>query len=196
MADDPVVDNPTYMADIRHFFRPEDVQHMGDRGIPIGSYDDLKANATRVLAVTAPPNAFMPPDEAGKWSQNRWQTFLNWINTKYPEGTGTSTPGGGTGTGGVGPPPDRVRKNIADLDTDELALLTTAFLGLMDRDHTDPNRYLVLAGIHGRPPPIYCMHHEDRYAPWHRAYLRVFEDQLRTVPTCENVTLPYWDLTT
>lgn len=192
MADDPVVGNPTYMADIRHFFRPEDVQHMGDRGIPIGSYEDLKANATRVLAVTAPPNAYMPPDETGKWTQNRWQTFLNWINTKYPEGAGTP----GTGTPVEGPPPDRVRRNIADLGTDELALLTTAFQGLMDRDPTDPNSYLVLAGIHGRPPPIYCLHHEDRYAPWHRAYLRVFEDQLRTVPTCENVTLPYWDLTT
>jgi tyrosinase len=194
MAEDPVVPNPTYMADIRHFFRPEDVRHMGDRGIPIGSYEDLKASATRVLAVTAPPNAYMPPDQTGKWTQNRWQTFLNWINNKYPEGTATPQTGGGVAA--EGPAAERVRKNIADLGADELGLLETAFQGLMDRDPTDKNSYLVLAGIHGRPPPVYCMHHEDRYAPWHRAYLKVFEDQLRTVDGCDDVTLPYWDLAT
>lgn len=30
---------------------------------------------------------------------------------------------------------------------------------------------------------------------WHRAYLMQFEDALRSVPGCEDVTLPYWDFT-
>jgi len=30
----------------------------------------------------------------------------------------------------------------------------------------------------------------------HRVYLKIFEDALRSVPGCENVTLPYWDITT
>jgi hypothetical protein len=37
------------------------------------------------------------------------------------------------------------------------------------------------------------MHHEPRFNPWHRAYLKVFEDALRSVPGCEDVTMPYWD---
>ncbi len=32
--------------------------------------------------------------------------------------------------------------------------------------------------------------------PWHRAYLLGFENALRSVPGCEQVTLPYWDITT
>lgn len=195
MADDPVVPNPTYLGDIRFFFRDEDVQHMGDRGIPIGSYEDLKTNANRVLAVTAPPNAFMPPDTAGKWSQNRWQTFLNWINNQYPEGTTSPQTGGGAGTPTETPPADRMRKNVVDLGSDELELLKTAFTGLMDREPTDATSYVAIAGLHGQPGQ-HCMHHEDRFAPWHRNYLKVFEDQLRTIPECGNVTLPYWDLST
>ncbi|MDQ3934410.1 MAG: tyrosinase family protein [Actinomycetota bacterium] len=195
MADDPVGPNPTYMADIRHFFRPQDVRHMGDRGIHIGTYEDLKANATNVLGVVMPPGAFMPPDADGKWSANRAQTFKNWIVNKCPEGTATPQPGGGTTPGSGEGPADRVRKNVASLSADEIATLKTAFTGIMDREPTDPNSYFALAGIHGRPR-LLCLHHQDRYAPWHRAYLRVFEDQLRTVPGCEDVTMPYWDLST
>lgn len=190
-----VIANPTYMTDIRHFFRPEDVQHMGDRGIPIGTYEDLKANALRVLAVTTPPDAFMPPDAEGKWTADRAQTFKNWIVNQYPEGTATPQTGGGTPTGAGETPAARVRKNVASLSADEIETLGTAFTGLMEREPTDQNSYFALAGIHGRPRS-FCLHHQDRFAPWHRVYLKIFEDQLRLIPGCENVTLPYWDLST
>jgi hypothetical protein len=195
MADDPVIANPTYMADIRHFFRPEDVQHMGDRGIPIGTYGDLKTNALRVLAVVTPPDAFMPPDPAGKWSANRAQTFRNWIINKYPEGTATPQTGGGTQPSSGETPVSRRRRNVADLTPEEVEALKTAFSGIMAREPSDPNGYFALAGIHGRPGS-YCLHHQDLFAPWHRLYLKLFEDQLRTIPGCADVTLPYWDLST
>ena len=77
MADDGVADqvvaSPTYMADIRFFFRPVDVDHMGAKGIDLGTYDDVKKNALAVFAHTAPPNADMPPDAPGKWSAERSQ---------------------------------------------------------------------------------------------------------------------------
>ncbi len=54
---DQVIDSPAYMADIRLFFRPEDVAHMGAKGIDISTHDGVKRNALAVFAHTAPPNA-------------------------------------------------------------------------------------------------------------------------------------------
>ncbi|KDN87314.1 hypothetical protein [Kitasatospora cheerisanensis] len=87
---DQVVAAPTYMADIRFFFRPEDISHMAAKGIELGTYDGVKKNALAVLAQTSPPNAQMPPDAAGKWSADRAQTFKNWIVNGYPLGTATA----------------------------------------------------------------------------------------------------------
>ncbi|MFF8772967.1 tyrosinase family protein [Kitasatospora sp. NPDC015120] len=186
---DQVVAAPTYLADIRFFFRPEDIDHMGQKGIELGTYDGVKSNALAIHAQTAPPDAQMPPDEAGKWSAERSQTFRNWIVNGFP--LGTATP--------AGPPPPapttRVRKDITTLSDAEFAQLTTAFKGLMARDPKAPDSYFALAGHHGLPKR-FCLHHENRYNPWHRQYLRVFEDALRTVPGCEEVTIPYWDIST
>src|ERR1700712_306682 len=85
-----VVTSPTYMADIRFFFRPEDVDHMGPKGVELGTYDDVKRNALTIYAHTTPPNADMPPDVAGKWTAERSQTFRNWILNGYPVGSATS----------------------------------------------------------------------------------------------------------
>ena len=65
----------------------------------------------------------------------------------------------------------------------------------MERSPDDPTSYFALAGEHGLPHS-WCMHHENRFEPWHRVYLKQFEDALRSVPGCEDVTLPYWDVTT
>ncbi|KJK43389.1 tyrosinase family protein [Streptomyces sp. NPDC056254] len=182
---------PTYLADIRFFFRPEDVAHMAAKGIELGTYDGLKSNALSVHAQTAPPNSLMPPDAAGKWSTARSQTFKNWIVNGCPLGTAAPaeppTDGQAPGT--------RLRKDVTKLDDGEFDLLATAFRGLMDRAPEDPNSYFALAGQHGLPDS-WCLHHQDRYNPWHREYLRVFEDALRSVPGCEEVTLPYWDIST
>jgi tyrosinase len=189
---DQVVASPTYMADIRFFFRPEDVEHMGAKGIELGTYEEVKSNAPTVYAHTAPPNADMPPDAAGKWSANRSQTFRNWIIKGCPLGSATPQAAGVSAlieaSGG------RIRKNVASLSAQEVQTLQAAFSGLMERDPSDANSYFALAGIHGLPLPISCLHHENRYNPWHRAYLKVFEDALRSVPGCQDATIPYWDI--
>ena len=194
---DQVVASPTYMSDIRFYFRPEDVDHMSAKGIDLGTYDGVKRNALAVFAHTAPPNADMPPDPAGKWSAERSQTFKNWIVNGYPQGT--ATPPVGTATppdpGSSGTPPDRMRKNVTSLSPQEIETLSTAFAGLMERPPGDAGSYFALAGGHGLPQ-AWCMHHEDPFNPWHRVYLKSFEDALRSVPGCQDVTLPYWDVTT
>jgi hypothetical protein len=181
------------MGDVRFFFRPEDVQHMGRAmGIELGTYDGVKRNALAVYFHTAPPDAEMPPDAGGKWSLARWQTFRNWVLGGCP--LGSATPQAATAplaAGALG----RLRKNVAGLSADELATLRTAFAGIMERDPSDANSYFAIAGAHGLPQS-WCAHHDDPFNPWHRVFLEVFEDALRSVPGCEDVTLPYWDLTT
>ena len=79
---DALVENPTYMADIRHFFTQVDKDHMKPRGVDLSTYDGVKAKATSIYFQTQPPNAPMPPDPNPKWSEARSQTFKNWITNK------------------------------------------------------------------------------------------------------------------
>jgi hypothetical protein len=88
-----------------------------------------------------------------------------------------------------------VRKDVASLSAQEIQTLQTAFTGVMERDPTDATSYFALAGFHGMPQS-WCLHHEDRFNPWHRVYLKLFEDALRSVPGCQDVTIPYWDIST
>ncbi|MDQ3850460.1 MAG: tyrosinase family protein [Actinomycetota bacterium] len=187
---DQVVDAPTYMADIRFFFRPVDVQHMRSLSIQLATYDGVKHNALNIYEETAPPNANMPPDAAGKWSAARSQTFRNWITSGYPLGTATPQT-----LRAVAASAGRERKNVTSLSAQEIDTLKTAFTGLMDRDPSRADSYFAIAGIHGLPQ-MYCLHHVNLYNPWHRAYLKYFEDALRSVPGCEDVTIPYWDIST
>jgi hypothetical protein len=188
-----VVTSPTYMADIRFFFRPVDLDHMGPKGVALDTYDAVKRNALTIYAHTTPPNADMPPDAAGKWTAERSQTFRNWIVNGYPVGSATSPDPEPPPV--VAEPGARLRKNVVSLSDGELDTLATAFSGLMGRDPSAADSYFAIAGIHGLPQR-WCLHHEDRYNPWHRVYLKVFEDALRSVPGCEEVTIPYWDIAT
>ena len=69
------------------------------------------------------------------------------------------------------------------------------FEGSWTATRDDCDGYFVLAGQHWFPAPNECLHHEDRFYPWHRVYVTKFEDALSSVPGAESVTLPYWDIT-
>jgi len=187
-----VVANPTYMGDIRYFFETIDIEHMAAKGIDLGSYAGVKKNALAIYAHTTQPNGDMPPEPDRKWSAERSQTFRNWIMNKYPMGTAVAPT---VAKLALATPASRTRRNVASLTPAEIDQLKTAFTGIMARDASDPTSYVALAGVHGLPQ-TYCLHHEDRFNPWHRVYLKVFEDALRSVPGCQDLTLPYWDLTT
>jgi len=89
----------------------------------------------------------------------------------------------------------RLRKDANALDQGEIEALGRALQGIIDRAPDDPTGYFSLAGLHWFPIPSECLHHEDRFGPWHRVYVTKFEDALRSVPGAESVTLPYWDIT-
>ncbi|MCC0044918.1 MAG: tyrosinase family protein [Brucellaceae bacterium] len=185
---DKEVKNPTYIENIRHFFDEIDHIHMWAKNIDLSTYKGLFDQGPNVYFQTLPPNANMPKDPARKWSQQRSDTYKNWIAQGYPFGTAKPAPL-------VPDKAPRIRKDIDNLSSQEIADLTKAFRGIMALDPSDSDSYFALAGLHWYPAPTLCQHHVDKYNPWHRAYLLRFEDALRKVEGCENVTLPYWDIT-
>ena len=190
---DEIKENPTFYDDIQYFFDPQDVSCMrGVRQLDLANYESVKANAQNIYFQVK--SGRMPPAEAERrWPENRVQTFRNWIKNKHPMGhrpldVSLFIPA----TGDVTIP---ARRDAAALSRTEIDKLAEAFRGLMSRDPTDAQSYFALAGIHWFPAPSWCVHHQPQYNPWHRVYIDLFEDGLRTVPGCENVTLPYWDIT-
>jgi hypothetical protein len=186
------VANPTWYDTIRLMFTETDIEHMGNQDLDLTSYEQVQTASGNIYGQVASQN--MPPGDP--WTSDMVQTFLNWMTNGCPKGTPTSNQVAAmfamTATKSAAA---RIRKDINSLSTTELATLQTAFEGILAKDPSDPNSYFAQAGIHWLPG-LYCQHHVPAYNPWHRAYLLGFENALRSVPGCENVTLPYWDITT
>lgn len=183
------VANPTWYDPIRQMFTSTDVDHMSAMGLDLTSYDEVRASAGPIYGQVSMGS--MPPDNP--WSQDMVTTFLNWMSNGYPKGSPDPAQVAVLGT--TAPTASRIRKDITTLDDAELGLLKQAFAGIMAKDVSGPNSYFVQAGYHWFPAPLYCQHHVPAYYPWHRAYMLSFENALRSVPGCEHVTLPYWDIT-
>jgi tyrosinase len=107
----------------------------------------------------------------------------------------------------------RVRQSITDLqsqyaagDKKPLEDLWRAFIGVKQLPAADRRSFFTLAGYHGEPfrgrgatdPQYwggYCHHGNVLFPTWHRVYLLKLEEALRSVPGCQDLTLPYWDET-
>jgi tyrosinase len=188
------VANPTWYADIRWMFTTTDVSHMAQQGVDLTSYDAVKSIASSIYGQVAAGN--MPP-KPNNWPPAWVATFLNWITTGTPKGTNLA-PLTTRRAGAAVSKATRIRKDITRLPQAELDSLKKAFSAIVAKDPNDLNSYFAQASIHWLPVgthPEYCMHHIPGYNPWHRAYLVSFENALRSVPGCESVTLPYWDIT-
>ncbi len=191
------VSNPTWYAQIRDMFTTEDREHMARQGLDLASYEAVMNHAGNIYQQVATGN--MPPGRP--WTADWVSTFLNWMNNGYPKGVPATSANvvefdARTLLSAVAPA-GRVRKDVTTLSSQELDLLKQAFSAILAKAPDDPNGFFVQAGYHWFPAPnTFCMHHVPGYNPWHRAYLVSFENALRSVPGCENVTLPYWDITT
>jgi tyrosinase len=91
-------------------------------------------------------------------------------------------------------------------DRSMLENLVRAWRGIKALPPYHPNSFFAIAGYHGEPfsgPGVsdpswwggYCNHGNVLFPTWHRAYLLRLEDALRSVPGCQNVSIPYWDET-
>jgi hypothetical protein len=179
------VANPTWYGDVRYMFTDDDVSHMGAQGLDLTTYDSVVANASSIYGQVSAGN--MPPKSP--WSDAWTQTFLNWIIANFPKGTDTAGKAS-VASLAAAQAASRIRKDINDLTQPELATLRQAFSGIIAKAPTDPNSYFVQAGIHYWPahPALYCQHHVPAYNPWHRPFLLGFENALRSIPGCEQVT--------
>lgn len=85
----------------------------------------------------------------------------------------------------------RHRRSVRRLTEGQLADVRQAIEAAQGID--DDRGYQALAGIHGLPLPVSCVHHRELFLPWHRAYLYILEKALQErVP---GVTLPWWNWT-
>jgi tyrosinase len=109
------------------------------------------------------------------------------------------------------PPPPRVRRSLTDLqdayvngDQKPLEDLMRAWKGIKQLPPTDLRSFFVLGGYHGEPFRGagwgnttfwggYCHHGNVLFPIWHRIYVYELEEALRSIPGCEDVTLPFWD---
>ena len=190
--DDALVEHPTFIDHIKFFFDDDDAACMKEeRGIDLKSYESVKSNASNIYFQVK--SGHMPPQEERRWSENRVKTFRNWIIDKHPRGIEPFDAGRFEVAFARADAP--VRPNAASLSDDEVKRLAGAFSTLMAREPDDPNSYFALAGIHWFPAPTYCIHNQPQYNPWHRLYIDRFEAGLRTVSGCEDICLPYWDIT-
>jgi tyrosinase len=107
----------------------------------------------------------------------------------------------------------RVRRSIEDLQYDyhhdkpkPLEDLMRAWRGIKALPPDDDNSFFKIGGYHGEPFRGagwgnasywggYCNHGNVLFPTWHRAYLVRLEEALRSIPGCEDVTLPFWDET-
>ena len=89
-------------------------------------------------------------------------------------------------------------------DRSKLENLIRAFRGIQALPPDDPKSFFHIAGFHGLPyrgpgetDPTwwggYCWHGSVLFPTWHRIYLLYLEDSLRSIPGCQDVTLPFWD---
>ena len=93
---------------------------------------------------------------------------------------------------------ERVRRNIDDLDTQQLGDYLHAVAKLKEISRQDPaskDGYVNFAELHDEFDVGPCEHSSDTFLPWHRAHLLEFEDALRRSdpPRTVDVTVPYWD---
>jgi tyrosinase len=107
----------------------------------------------------------------------------------------------------------RIRRSIQELQADydkgnkkPLENLMRAWKGVKELPPEDPRSFFMIGGFHGEPFRGggwgsnvywggYCHHGNILFPTWHRMYLVKLEESLRSIPGCEDVTLPYWDET-
>jgi tyrosinase len=107
----------------------------------------------------------------------------------------------------------RVRRSLTELQDEykhghkkALEDLMRAWKGIKELPPDDLRSFFILGGYHGEPfrgagwgigEPFfwggYCHHGNVLFPVWHRAYLYALEEALRSIPGCEEVTIPFWD---
>ena len=191
-----IIAEPVWDNEVQYFFDDQDYNCMmhannGSRIIDLESYSQVSELSAKIYYYVY--YQFMPMGKT-KWNQNKLFSFRNWLTHGCPKDQTALDTFKKNQTAIAEDTSLRQRKNINDLQEDEKANLIKAFQGIMDLPNDHPNSFYTLGGIHWYPGTTYCEHHIHPFLAWHRAYILQFENALRSIPGCKNVTLPYWDI--
>ncbi|WP_439482149.1 tyrosinase family protein [Cyclobacterium plantarum] len=190
-----IIAEPVWDNEVQWFFREDyDVPHM--KGIiDLASYQEVSSLSAKIYYYVY--YKMMPAPWGPKptpWNENKAFSFRNWLTHGCPKDQAALDAFKKKQAAIAEDTSLRHRKNINDIQGVEKENLLKAFQGIMDLDNNDPNSFYQLGGIHWYPAPTYCEHHIHPFLAWHRAYILQFENALRAIPGCEDVTLPYWDI--
>lgn len=192
------IQNPTW-ADITAMITDYDVSQMKPIGLDLRDYSQVYAMAHKIYYYLA--YKLMPL--GNPWSDDEITTYFNWLVAGMPQDAAHAAEIAAKRKDQVERAGNRVRKDINSLSEGEIVSLMAAFEGLKSRDpqtmqeyldNPDTKSYFHMAAKHWYPVPTFCQHHIYGYLPWHRYQMLDFEDALRSVPGCEDVTIPYWNI--
>jgi tyrosinase len=186
-----IIAEPIWDKEVQYFFDGEDLGCMNSRGLDLGDYTQVKDLSAKIYYYVY--YQIMPKFKP-KWNQDKLFSFRNWITHDCPKNKAELDAFKQKQVSIAEDTSLRHRKNINDVQGEEKETLIKAFKGIMDLPNDHPNSFYTLGGIHWYPGNTYCEHHVQPFLAWHRAYLIQFENALRSIPGCENVTLPYWDI--
>ncbi len=193
-----VIQNPTWQ-DISALITDYDVTQMKQQGLDLRCYEQVSALGHKIYYYMG--YKLMPL--GNPWPDDWIATYNNWLINGMPRDAAHQAQIVAEKNAALAQAGNRVRKDINQLNDTEKQKLKDAFQGLMARDpqtlsEYDPNAlcYFSLAAKHWYPVPTFCQHHIYGYLPWHRWQMLDFENALRSVPGCEDVTLPYWNIET
>jgi hypothetical protein len=185
-----IIAEPVWDNEIQYFFDAQDRSCM-NWALDLADYSQVSNLSTKIYYYVY--YQIMPKDKT-KWNQNKLFSFRNWLTHGCPKDQVVLDAFKKNQAAVAKDTSLRQRKNINDIQGVEKQNLIKAFQGIMDLDNNDPNSFYQLGGIHWYPGDTYCEHHIHPFLAWHRAYILQFENALRTIPGCEEVTLPYWDI--
>lgn len=198
MSDSQIIQNPTW-EDISNLISDFSVEQMKKQGLDLRDYNQVSAMAHKIYYYLA--YKIMPL--GAPWSDEKIATYNNWLINGCPKDAAHQAEIEAERSKAIDKAASRVRKDVENLNEKEKALLIRAFEGLLAQDPKnatdyDPNKicYFTLAAKHWFPAPTFCQHHIYSFLSWHRYQILDFENALRTIPGCEKVTLPYWNIET
>jgi tyrosinase len=190
-----VIDSPNWEEHIQWLFTVYDIQEMRFQnvGVELGTYEGVTGRADDIYEQVS-AKAMPAGTDNPKWTEEQIRTFYNWMSNGMPYHEGSRHRHGSPIPPAslylpISSHPHRLRKDVNEVTEEEWKQLTIAFEALMKKPSCQVQSFYALADRHR----AYCVHHANHFLPWHRLYVYEFENALRSVPGCENVTLPYWD---
>ena len=191
-----IIAEPVWDNEVQYFFDEQDYNCMmhaenGKRVIDLQSYSQVSDLSAKIYYYVY--YKLMPMGKT-KWNQNKLFSFRNWLTHGCPKDQTALDAHKEKEVAIASDTSLRQRKNVNNLTKDEKEKLIKALQEIMDLDNDDPKSFYQLGGIHWYPGNTYCEHHIHPFLAWHRAYILQFENALRSIKGCEDVTLPYWDI--